>query len=81
MLAHNAYPGNRATGLTTIIALRAIALAMANVGEPVKLTDHHDSPGARCNLKEQVNKMLSQLDLRHFRIHRDGGHWYLTFGD
>lgn len=68
----------RATGRSTGLALKYIAEAYNNIGQPVKIVDHHLSQNANKNLMALVRDMISALGLSGWTF--DWVNVQLTYG-
>lgn len=62
----------RATGRSTVLALRAIADAIEKAGEKVDVRDHHGTATADEHLMHMVQGMVEKLGLRDFRFSTSG---------
>lgn len=68
----------RHTGRSTRQALKYIALAMEQVGCPIRVRDHHGTYLADRELLNTIHQMIGKLGFKHFTL--NSTQLTLTFG-
>lgn len=68
----------RRTGRSTRQALKYIALAMEQVGCPIRIRDHHGTHLADTELFYTIQRMITKLEFKHFTLNHS--QLTLTFG-